>query len=143
MSRFQRLLLVVILVGIFGLIRGFAESIFYDPLTPFFKHDYLENSLPAINFSPFFMNLFFRYFVNSMVSLAIIYLAFPKRDLIKFSVWIFVIGFVVFVIPYYFMLTNYTKENYLMLFYVRRFLIQPVFLLLLLPAFYYQKLTDN
>ncbi|MDO9262115.1 MAG: exosortase F system-associated protein [Flavobacteriaceae bacterium] len=143
MSRFLRIILIVILIGMLALIRKFSEAIFYDPLTPFFKHDYLVKSMPDIEFIPFFLNLFFRYLINSLVSLAIIYLAFPKRDLIIFLVWIYIVGFAIFVIPYYFIITNYTQENYLMLFYVRRFLIQPILLLLLLPAFYYQKLTDH
>jgi exosortase F-associated protein len=31
------------------------------------------------------------------------------------------------------------KENNFVLFYIRRFLIQPLFLLLFIPAFFYQK----
>ncbi|WP_256387090.1 exosortase F system-associated protein [Flavobacterium sp. 140616W15] len=35
----------------------------------------------------------------------------------------------------------YANHNNLMLFYVRRFLIQPIFILLFIPGFYYQKLS--
>ncbi|MDH3381495.1 MAG: exosortase F system-associated protein, partial [Flavobacteriaceae bacterium] len=66
-----------------------------------------------------------------------------RKDFVYFSVWVFIIGFFVFIIPFYFFIENYEKENYLLLFYVIRFLIQPILLLLLLPAFYYQKFTDN
>ncbi|MDP2088781.1 MAG: exosortase F system-associated protein [Flavobacteriaceae bacterium] len=143
MSRFQRIILIIVFVGILALIRGLAGAVFYDPLLIFFKYDYLNSTLPDTDFLKLIIHIFFRYSLNSSVSLAIIYLVFVKRDIVLFSIWIFIIGFVVFAIPYYFIITNYNKENYLLLFYVRRFLIQPILLLFLLPAFYYQKLTEN
>lgn len=139
MNRFQRIILIAILIGILALIRGVAADFFYDPLIDFFKNDYLNSTLPKLDTLNLFINILIRYSLNSLVSLAIIYLVFLKRDIVIFSIWIFLVGFFVFIIPYFFIITNYNTESYLLLFYVRRFLIQPILLLLLLPAFYYQK----
>lgn len=143
MRRVFKIVLITILVGVLAIIRVFFADIFYDPLTLFYKHDYLFSYLPDFDLMKLIINIFFRYLLNSIVSLAIIYLVFLKRDIVVFSVWVFIVGFFVFIIPFYFFLLNYEQENYLLLFYIRRFLIQPILLLLLLPAFYYQKLTDS
>lgn len=143
MKRIFQILIIVILVAFLAIIRSFSAEIFYDPLILFYKHDYLSNSLPDFDIIKLSINIIYRYTLNSIVSLAIIYMLFKRKDFIYFSVWVFIIGFFVFIIPFYLFIENYEKENYLLLFYVRRFLIQPILLLLLLPAFYYQKLIDN
>jgi exosortase F-associated protein len=44
----------------------------------------------------------------------------------------------VLMISFIFILTFFGEENKMTLFYIRRFLIQPIFILLFIPAFYYQ-----
>jgi exosortase F-associated protein len=143
MNRIFQIFTIVILVVFLAIIRRFSSEIFYDPLILFFEQDYLNNSLPDFDLLKLSFNIIYRYSLNSVVSLAIIYILFKNKDLVYFSVWVFIIGFFVFIIPFYFFIENYQKENYLLLFYIRRFLIQPILLLLLLPAFYYHKITGN
>lgn len=142
MKRIFKILIIIILVGFLVLIRNFSEVIFYDPLLLFYKHDYLNSTLPNFELIKLLMNITYRYLLNSIISLAIIYVIFKKKDYVYFSVWVFIIGFFLFIIPFYLLLINYEQEYYLFLFYIRRFLIQPILLLLLLPAFYYHKLSD-
>ncbi|MDP3354097.1 MAG: exosortase F system-associated protein [Flavobacteriaceae bacterium] len=143
MNRIFQIFIIVILVALLAIIRSFSVEIFYDPLILFFEQDYLNNSLPDYDLIKLSFNIIYRYSLNSIVSLAIIYILFKNKDLVYFSFWVFIIGFFVFIIPFYFFIENYQKENYLLLFYIRRFLIQPILLLLLLPAFYYHKITGN
>ncbi|MDH3381293.1 MAG: exosortase F system-associated protein, partial [Flavobacteriaceae bacterium] len=120
MRRIFQILIIVILVAFLAIIRSFSTEIFYDPLTLFYKHDYLSSSLPDFDLIKLSINIVYRYTLNSIISLAIIYMLFKRKDFVYFSVWVFIIGFFVFIIPFYFFIENYEKENYLLLFYVRR-----------------------
>ncbi len=126
--------LIIFLVASLILVRFFAPKIFYDPFLHYFKNDYLHTGIPIIEKSVFFRDLFFRYVLNSILSIAILYLLFKEKYL-KFTLWFYVIAFVV-LSSVLFLILKIGTADYKLLFYIRRFLIHPVFLLLLLPAFY-------
>lgn len=121
------------------LVRAYEDSLFYDPFLDYFKSNYFNLPLPEIDSLQLFGGLLFRYFLNSALSLAIIYVLFKDRDAIKFASFLYLIFFVILIIAFFFILFNNGETNKMGLFYIRRFLIQPIFLLLFLPAFYYQK----
>jgi exosortase F-associated protein len=54
-------------------------------------------------------------------------------------VLIFLTFFVLFILAYWYLLFNSNTADYVLLFYVRRFLIQPLLLLILIPAFYFHR----
>lgn len=143
MHKGLRFVAVVVLVGILAIIRAKGEMYFYDPLLSFFKGDYLYKTLPELNYLKLFLNLMARYFLNSIVSLAIIFVIFLRKDFVVFSIYVFGIGFVIFSVPYFMLIKNYVAHQYIILFYVRRILIHPLFILMLIPAFYYFKNSDN
>lgn len=126
-------LLLLLLVAV----RLFQENLFYDPLLPFFKTE--NKVLPEYNSFKLFAGLAFRYFLNSIFSLAIIYLVFKDKAIMKLTTILYVLFFVLFIIAF-FIIINTDDVNLLLLFYIRRFLMQPLFLILFLPAFYYQKI---
>jgi len=133
---------IVVLMGLVFLligIRYFEESLFYDPLTPFFKLDYLTKAIPQLNTAKLFANIALRYLMNTLLSLAIIWLIFKSMDIVKLAIFLYVLLFVIFSLGFFFLLNYSEIRGFLPLFYVRRFLIQPIFLLVLLPAFYFQK----
>lgn len=140
MSRINRLVLVFFLFFILILIRGYIAPYFYDPLNDYFKRDYLINKMPEIEYGLYFINLFLRYALNSVISLAIIYLLFLDKSVLMFSIKFYIIAFIVLSIFLFIILKYFNSEGYMLLFYVRRFLIHPVFVFVLIPAFYYQKL---
>lgn len=121
-------------------VRAFIQPYFYDPLIVYFKSDYLHTSIPEISFYKFFLNLFFRYTLNAVISLAIIYILFPASKVLKFSIKFYTAAFVILSIVLLTLLRFNLNQDFRLIFYVRRFLIHPLFLLILLPAFYYQKL---
>jgi len=120
-------------------IRAYEDSLFYDPFLNYFKTDYYNLPIPEIDNFKLFLGLFFRYFMNTALSLAIIYVLFKDIDAIKFASFLYSLFFVILIIALFFILLNTGETNKMGLFYIRRFLIQPLFLLLFLPAFYYQK----
>jgi len=139
MNRFIRILIIAGLFGLLVLVRAFGPKIFYDPFIAYFKNDYLDTSIPDYNNLKLWASIFFRYALNAIISLAIIYVAFQKRGLVRFSVKFYMAAFVVLGALYFILLQFEMMNGHLFTFYVRRFLIHPIFVLILLPAFYYQK----
>jgi len=134
-----RIALALLFVVALVLIRAYEDSLFYDPFLDYFKGDYYNLPIPEIDNLQLIFGFFFRYFLNTALSLAIIYVLFKVIDAVKFASVLYFIFFVMLLAAFFFILLNNGETNKMGLFYVRRFLIQPIFLLLFLPAFYYQK----
>lgn len=129
---------IIILVILLVLVRVFQEQLFYDPFLDFFKGENHEGKpLPAYNTVNLFLGLLFRYFVNAVLSMGIIYIFFKDRAVLKVSAILY-LGLFILLAGLFFIILNATEPNTMILFYVRRFIIQPLFLMLFVPAFYYQ-----
>ncbi len=138
-SKGAKIVLVVILLVCLVAIRAFASSLFYDPLIAFFKTNHITEALPEMNIPKLLLNLSLRFWLNTVISLAILWVFFKKRDIVKLSAFLFGITFILLISVFYVLLKTSENESYMLLFYVRRFLIHPIFLLLLIPAFYFQR----
>jgi exosortase F-associated protein len=134
-----RIALALLFIFLLVLIRAYEDSLFNDPFLNYFKSDYYILPLPETDNLQLFFGLFFRYFLNSTLSLAIIYVLFKDIEAVKFASILYFMFFIILVIAFFFILFYNGETNKMGLFYTRRFLIQPIFLLLFLPAFYYQK----
>lgn len=143
MNKYIRYTLVFLMFVLLIVLRAVASKLFYDPLISYFKNDYLYAKLPEINNWKLIINMLFRYVANTLVSLVVIWLLFQKQELLKFSVFFFLVAFIILITIFFFLLKNNFESGYLLPFYVRRFIIHPMFLLLLLPAFYYQEFNSN
>lgn len=139
MKKASKIALIILLFCLLVLIRFFENTLFYDPLITFFKGNYLHNQPPVLFEGKLVGFTILRYAMNTVISLAVIYVAFRDWQLLKFSLIFYGVALVVLVLLFLYFLNNLGPENYFIFFYVRRFLIQPLFILLLLPAFYYQK----
>ncbi len=137
-----RIALAMMLVLLLVLIRTHEDSLFYDPFLNYFKTDYYNLPLPELNNIQLFFGMVYRYFLNSTVSLAIIYVLFKDIEAVKFASILYLIFFMLLIFALFLVLSFFGETNKMTLFYIRRFLIQPIFLLLFLPAFYYQKQND-
>lgn len=143
MKKGVRIILIIGLLLLLILVRALLAPVLYDPLNVYFKNDYLYAAIPTIEFGRYFLHLFFRYFLNTLFSLAIIYLIFSNIRLIWFSIKFYLIAFVVLSLLLFLLLKYQFIDGYMLLFYVRRFLIHPLFVFILLPAFYYQTLQTK
>jgi exosortase F-associated protein len=128
------LFLVLLLV----LIRAFEETLFYDPFLDYFKSEYAHQAFPKINIVKLFFSLGMRFYLNSMISLFLLYVLFKDKQIVKFTAFLYMVLGSILMISFIFTLTFFAHEK-MTLFYIRRFLIQPIFILLFIPAFYYQK----
>lgn len=129
------LFLIALLISI----RAFENQLFYDPFLSYFKDDYTNLSLPIINPIKLFFSLGFRYYLNSMLSLALLYLIFKDSKIIKFSIFLYSLFGIILMVSFFFVWKFFGEESKMTLFYIRRFIIQPIFLILFIPAFFYQK----
>lgn len=140
MKKVLNISIVVVLVGLLILIRMFEDALFYDPLLSFFKMDYKTSPLPEMDTFALQTGIVLRFLLNSLISLAIIWIVFKDIEIVKVSCLLYGLLFVVlFMVFSLIIFTSEGTKTHFVLFYVRRFLIQPLFLLILLPAFYFQK----
>lgn len=140
MKKALKIFAVAILCILLVLVRAYEEVLFYDPLLEYFKNDYKNLPLPQMDFFQLQLGVIFRFVLNTIISLAILWMVFRDRDIIKLSLVIYVVLFIVLFSAFsYIIYTSEGGTDQFLLFYVRRFLIQPIFLLILLPAFYFQK----
>ncbi|MCA1966541.1 MAG: exosortase F system-associated protein [Flavobacterium sp.] len=138
--KFRILVLVIALLGLI-FVRAFENQLFYDPFLAFFKSEYQNKSLPSFESIPLFFGLCFRYFINTLLSLIILYSLFKQLPLVRFAMLLYGVFFVVLMVLFFGLLYFSDQPDYLILFYIRRFLIQPLFLVLFIPAFYYQQIS--
>lgn len=143
MKYLVKIVFSLIFMCLLFLIRAFETTLFYDPLIDYFQNDYLHQKIDDIDSWRLLVNLFCRYLLNSTISLGLIWVLFKRQDYVKFSGVFFVLAFVILIIAFLFLLKDNFQGGYLLLFYVRRFIIHPLFLLLLVPLFFYQKPSDT
>lgn len=141
MSNLLRYILVVVLGLVLIAIRGFEDVLFYDPYLAFFENDYLYMDNPRREVVKLVIYTSLRYLLNTLASLGILYCIFIDKIMLKFSVILYGIAYVALLIPFLYFVINPKQEDYYLFFNIRRFLIQPIGLILLLPAFYYYKLN--
>ncbi len=137
-----KLVLLFVLTMMLLLIRALESTLFYDPFLNYFHNDYLNLPFPEYDGLQLFFGMTFRYLLNTFLSLAIIYVVFRDKNILRFISVLYLIFFIILLIAFFLILIFFDENSNFILFYVRRFLIQPLFLLLFIPALLYQKKTN-
>ncbi|WP_055097220.1 exosortase F system-associated membrane protein [Flavobacterium aquidurense] len=133
-----KIIIAFLIIVCFVVIRIFEVQLFYDPFLIYFESDFKNLPIPQVDAFKLFYGLLLRYFLNTILSLMLIYTLFRDREILKFSAVIY--GFFLLILfGMFFIILNYFPDGNWLLFYVRRFIIQPIFVLLFIPAFYYQQ----
>lgn len=143
MSNVVKMIVLLVLFGLLIVIRAFENELFYDPYLAFFKNDYLYIDNPRREVFKLTLFTGLRYFLNTILSLGIIFIFFKERSVVKFSALIYSVAFIILLTFFLYFVINPRQEDYYIFFNIRRFLIQPLLLLLLLPAFYYHQLKSK
>ena len=143
MNKYLKLAILVILFVPIFLIRAYAADLFYDPLIEYFKNDYLYSKLPTINILQLAIDMLFRYILHAILTITIIWLLFRRKEYVKFTSYFLILAFILLMTVFIILIKNNFENGYLLPFYIRRFLIHPLFLFILLPAFYFQKLSNR
>lgn len=139
MDRIFKYIILSVLILLLVLIRFFENDLFYDPYLTFFKNDYLYLDSPRREVFKLTLFTSLRYVLNSMISMAILFVVFRDKGVIKFSAVVYLFAYIMLLVIFLYFVINPRQEDYYLFFNLRRFLIQPLILLILLPAFYYNK----
>lgn len=143
MSRGLKIILIFIGLLLLVLVRLYAEILFYDPLLKFFKIHHTTQPLPDFETGKLLLNIILRYLMNGAISIGILWVVFQKKEVVKFSVLLYGLVLVLLTAAFLILLNTSEAGHHLALFYVRRFLIHPLLLLLLVPAFYLQRVNKG
>ncbi len=139
MSRSIRIVVTIVLFGLLFLVRAYEMDLFYDPLIEYFQNDYLYKTIPEIDTWRLAVDMLFRYTLNTLISLGIIYMIFYNKKYVKFSGFLYMFAFMIMIIVFSLLLRTSFESGYLFPFYIRRFIVHPLFLIILLPAFFYHR----
>ena len=136
----------LVILGVCGLmcVRILEDQIFYDPFLNYFHEGNKNISFPEFEWGKLIVGHLFRFILNLFFSCIIIHFLFKNKDwTVQGAVLISIIFAITFPI-YLYCIYDRFDIGYLFSFYMRRFVIQPLILLLIIPLFYYRKmLLDN
>jgi exosortase F-associated protein len=127
----------------FAFVRFRESELFYDPLLAFFKGYYQDTPLPELNMSKLLLYIGLRYGIHMILSLVILWVTFLEKGILKFASVVYVIVFVVLLSILVYLLQTYEIGQAGSVFYTRRFLIQPLLIFILLPAFFYYRKVNS
>ena len=136
---------LLIIAGISGLIgvRALEDHIFYDPFLNFFHEADRNMPFPDFEWGKLIVNYLCRFILNLFFSCVVIHFWFKNRKwTVQGAVLILIIFGITFPIYLYCIYTQF-EIGYLFSFYMRRFVIQPLILLLIIPMFYYRRYTSE
>ena len=113
MRMILRIVLILFFFGLLFFVRAFELELFYDPLNSYFQNEYLYREIPSINRWKLLSNLFYRYTLNSLISIGIIYLIFRNKKMINFLLLFFTVAFILLIILFFISIRNNLEEGYL------------------------------
>lgn len=128
---------VLCLIGV----RFVETNIFYDPFLDFFRTTGAK--FPKFDWLPLIINHIFRFFLNLIFSLGVIYFLFSNKKWTLQAGILITISFIIFFPIYLYCIYSQFAFGELFAFYIRRIIIQPIPLLILIPLFYYRKKTNT
>lgn len=131
----------LVLCGVAGLIgvRMLEDRIFYDPFLDFFHETDKNIPFPDFVWGKLIISHFFRFTLNLLFSCVIIHFLFKNKQWTMQGALLITIIFVITFPIYLYCIHSRFEIGHLFSFYMRRFVIQPLILLLIVPLFYYRK----
>jgi exosortase F-associated protein len=84
-----------------------------------------------------------RFILNDIFSIMLIYALFKERRYVMFACLVQIVGMVCILFPYLILKTYYPAYNGPLISYLHRLVVNPLLLILLIPAFYYQRMQKK
>lgn len=131
----------IVILGIFGLIsiRMLEDQIFYDPFLTYFHEANKHAQFPDFEWMKLTGNYLFRFLLNLIFSAVVVHFIFKNKQWTIQAIALMLIVFAITFPLYLYCIYTKFEIGYLFSFYMRRFVIQPLILLLIIPLFYYRK----
>lgn len=132
---------LIVISGVLGLIgvRMAEDKIFYDPFLEYFHFANKDAQFPDFEWCKLILNYLFRFFLNLVLSAFIVHFIFKNKQWTVQAVVLMLIVFAITFPLYLYAVSTKFEIGSLFSFYMRRFVIQPLILLLIIPLFYYRK----
>lgn len=136
---------IIVSLGIFGLIgvRMVEDRLFYDPFLDYFHLANKDAAFPKFEWIPLVFNYLFRFLLNLILSAVVVHFIFKNKQWTIQAIVLMLIVFAITFPLYLYAISTKFEIGYLFSFYMRRFVIQPLILLLIIPLFYYRKHALN
>jgi len=141
----KTLSIVLVVISLLGLacVRLLENDLFYDPFISFFKSSFQSQPLPDLNKGLYLISTLSRYFINLLFTVVIIWLLYKNKEYVKATLWVHLFACII-LLGVFFILVPLEEEWVKMaLFYIRRFLIHPLLLFILIPGFYLASKTNR
>lgn len=134
-----------VLLGILGLVgvRYVEADVFYDPLLAYFKESTTQSQFPEIKWMPLIGSHLLRFLLNVLFSVAVLQGLFANKIWTIQGIVLMMIFFAITFPLYLYCVYTQFSIGELFSFYIRRFVIQPLALLLIIPLFYYRKSIEK
>ena len=116
---------------------------FYDPFLDFFKSNIQQEKFPSFDWGKIIFSHILRFLLNLIFSLGVIYFLFLNKKWTIQTGGLIILSFIFFFPIYLYCLYSHFEFGELFTFYIRRIIIQPIPLLVLIPMFYYLKKKQN
>ena len=133
------LLILILMAGI----RAVGTEIFYDPLIAYFKGDFQKAPLPDLELFKYSIHLFLRFALNSLLTLALIWIIFRNKQHIQFTGLALLALGTLLCVGFVILYPNASNSNYQSIFYIRRILIHPVLMFIFIPSLYFLDQKTN
>jgi exosortase F-associated protein len=95
--------------------------------------------IASASINKFLINRSIRFLANDALAIGLIYALFKERKYVVFAVYVQVAGMVLFLFPYFLLKIYFPRYNGPLISFLHRLVLNPTLLMLLIPAFYYQK----
>ena len=94
-------------------------------------------------FGRFFINRTIRFLLNDALALGLIYALFRERKYVIFALYVQIAGVFLFLVPYFILKIYLPRYNGPLISFLHRIILNPTLLMLLIPAFYYQRQQEK
>lgn len=91
----------------------------------------------------FITNRSVRFLLNDLFGILLIYALFQERRFVLFALFVQAFGLIFILIPYFFIRFTFGELNGPLISFLHRLVMNPMLVLLLIPAFYYQKISSD
>lgn len=132
---------LIVIACVLGLIfvRVLEAKIFYDPFLDYFGTASKSAPFPSFDWGRLILSHLFRFGLNLLFSVVMIYFLFRRKDWAVQAAILIVLVFAITFPIYLYCISTEFEVGHLFSFYMRRFVIQPLIVLLIIPMFYYRK----
>ena len=124
------------------LVYVFQDQLFHDPFSNFIYNPQ-QNNYPEFEAFPYVILKALRFILNDGFAMLVIFGLFGTGKYLKFAAWIFLVGFAILLPLYLIMVLNFYDQTYSFLNHLHRMILNPVLMMLLIPAFYAQRFRNR